>query len=69
MDVLCSPWTALSLVLVFITPEYGSGGGFGPALSIDKSDVALIISSLFVLISTLIIAGMYLRDRMNTKTV
>lgn len=62
------PWTALSIILAFLTPEY-SGGGFGPSISFGKSDVALIMSSLFCLISTLIIGGMYLRIGMSRKKI
>ena len=63
------PWTVLSIIATHITPEYGGGGGFGLSMSIDKSDVAFLMSALFVIISTLIIGAMYVRTWMGNKKV
>lgn len=55
-------WVPVSMLLILMTPE-ASGGGFGPALSFGKSDTALIVSALFILISAGIIVVQYIRTR------
>ena len=50
-------WIPLSMLLIFITPEYG-GGLVNP---IVKGPVAVFLSSLFIILSLLIVAYKYWR--------
>ena len=52
-------WVPVSMVLIFITPEYG-GGLFNP---IQKGSVAFITSALFVVISLVIIVWKFSSTR------
>lgn len=51
------PWTALSMVLIYLTPEYSGGGGFGPQIVLGKGDTALAMMALFVVISIIVIVS------------
>ncbi|MCX6790096.1 MAG: hypothetical protein NTV60_01050 [Candidatus Kaiserbacteria bacterium] len=51
-------WIPLSMILIFVSPEYS--GGFGiPLYSMTKGSVAFMSSLLFVLISLLIVVWKY----------
>lgn len=52
------PATLVSMLLIYITPEY-SGGGFGPQISVGKGDVALLTSAVFVVVSIVVIVTSY----------
>ena len=56
------PWSALSMALIYMAPEYGQSG-FGPSISLDKGFVAFLMSGTFVILSILIIAVRYLTLR------
>ena len=55
------PWTILTVASTYLSPDDG-GGGFMIRFS-SQAFVALIMSALFVIISTLIIGVAYLRSR------
>ena len=52
----------ISMILIVITPEARSGG-FGPQISFDKFDVALLVSSVFTIASAAVIVWKYARLR------
>lgn len=58
------PWTALSMVLIYMSPEYGQSG-FGPSISLDKGFVAFLMAGSFVLVSIVIIIVRYLSLRFS----
>ena len=58
-------WIPLSMLLIFISPEYSSDWMY----RIEKGSVAFGMSALFVIISTLIIVGTYLRAWVGRKKI
>ena len=58
-------WIPLSMLLIFISPEYSSDWMY----RIEKGTVAFGMSALFVIISILIIGGMYVRIWIGRKKI
>ena len=58
------PWSALSMVLIYMAPEYGQSG-FGPSISVDKGFVAFCMSALFVVVSIFVIVVRHLSLRFS----
>ena len=54
-------WFFLTAILILISPEYS--GGFGPSLNPTKESVSIWMSSLFVIISLILIA----REKLKMK--
>ena len=52
----------ISMVLIAITPDMPASG-FGPQISFGKSDVALLTSALFVIVSIVLIVRAHLKTR------
>ena len=59
-------WTLLSMILIYLAPEYGSGG-FGPSISFDKGFYAFVLMIFFSVISLLVIIFGYIILRLRGK--